>query len=627
VTVPAAGTAAVHATGGPAVDVTATSGATLSFDDVDSTNSAGPGVLLSGLGSGTFSAGPGSTITNAATADFNLNGGSGDVTYDGTITDDLGQLVTVANTTGGIKDFNGRISDGNDGDGSGVSLSSNTGATVRFDGGLTLSTGANPAFAATGGGTVAVTAPAGAPNNTLATTTGVALNVTNTTIGAAGLRFERLDANGASSGIVLNNTGSTGGLTVTGTGAAGSGGTIQNTTSDSIALSATRDVSLASMNVLNSLESGILGSAVTGLNLAGSTLTGNGDDSGDVGIKVTNLWGTSAWSDLSVTGSELANVFIDNTSGTLSSLAVTGASHFDSLGTAFGGNSFLLNIRGTAAMTSGSITGATFAHNAPARGISVQAQEAGRIGDGSGNAFTVQSSTFTNNGLQASFEQSGTADLTFRLLDNGQGVPMTMPADGTSHAVNVFSSSNTTGGTVRGRIAGNRIGDAGTAGSGSAIGNGIRALIQGRTAATLLIDANVIRQTPQARGIDVQFLGPLDSGGAPTGDITVTGNDVDPQDSTGFPASAIYIGADSQGGGAFTLRADIRGNTVPGGAASDGLPTFLALDQVVPAAACQLVDTGPASADASEQLTSTNTGSASASPGCALIPGPITTAP
>ena len=54
--VAAAGTANVSATGGPAVDVTGTSGATLAFDDVDSTNSANDGINLDGLGSGTFSA-------------------------------------------------------------------------------------------------------------------------------------------------------------------------------------------------------------------------------------------------------------------------------------------------------------------------------------------------------------------------------------------------------------------------------------------------------------------------------------------------------------------------------------------------------------------------------------------
>jgi hypothetical protein len=40
-----------------------------------------------------------------------------------------------------------------------------------------------------------------------------------------------------------------------------------------------------------------------------------------------------------------------------------------------------------------------------------------------------------------------------------------------------------------------------------------------------------------------------------------------------------------------------------------------------------LVDTGAVSADCTAQLTSTNTGSASADGGCALIAGPINTPP
>ena len=59
--------------------------------------------------------------------------------------------------------------------------------------------------------------------NTITTTTGTALNVANTTIGASGLTFRSISANGAANGIILNNTGALAGLTVTGTGAANSG--------------------------------------------------------------------------------------------------------------------------------------------------------------------------------------------------------------------------------------------------------------------------------------------------------------------------------------------------------------------------------------------------------------------
>jgi VCBS repeat-containing protein len=629
VSVPAAGTPAtptakVSATNGPAVDVTGTTVTALSFDDVDSANSTTDGVNLAGLGSGTFTAGTGSVITLSGSSNgvaFDLDGGSGDVTYGGTITaSGNGRTVEVTGRTGALVDLNGQISD----TGKGISLSANGAGTVRFDGGITASTGSNTAFSATGSGTVVTT-----NTNTLTSTTGTALSVNNTTIGGAGLTFRSISSNGAANGIALVNTGTSGGLTVTGTGAAGTGGTIQNTTSDAILLTSTQATSLSFMNVNASQESGILGSGVTDLDLTSSTFANNGDDSGDVGIKVTNLLGTSDWSNLSVTGSELANVLVTNSSGTLNALNVTGASHFDSLGTTFGANSFLLEITGTAVLNSGLIDGATFVNNKPARAVTVQAQGDGTIGTG-GNAFVVQNSTFTNNGVQASFEQSGTADLTFKLLDNGTvAVPMTMPNTGvgTSHAVNVFSSSTSTGGTINGRISRNKIGNSAVAGSGSATGNGIRSLIQGRTDATLLYDGNIIRQTPLARGIDIQFLGPLAASPSVIHDVTVINNDVTPQDSTGFPASAIYVAADSQSSTTVTVRADIRNNTVPSGAAFDSLPTFLALDEVVANAVCQLVDSAAASANATAELTSTNTGSASAAAGCALIAGPIGTPP
>jgi large repetitive protein len=116
--------------------------------------------------------GAGGTLAGAAGDDVILTGGSADVTYDGAISDDVGPLVTIGGETAGTKDFAGPISDGGDGDGDGIALTNDTGATIRFRGGLTLATGPNPAFSATGGGTLAVTDPAGPAANTVATTTG-----------------------------------------------------------------------------------------------------------------------------------------------------------------------------------------------------------------------------------------------------------------------------------------------------------------------------------------------------------------------------------------------------------------------------------------------------------------------
>ena len=125
-------------------------------------------------------------------------------------------------------------------------LNANTGTSaIAFTGDVDVSSGTSPAFTATSGGTVTALGA----GKTLATTTGTALNVSATTIGTGGLNFQSIAANGAASGIVLNNTGTTAGLTVAGTGSAPSGGTIQNTTGPGISLTNTDLVSLNNMAV------------------------------------------------------------------------------------------------------------------------------------------------------------------------------------------------------------------------------------------------------------------------------------------------------------------------------------------------------------------------------------------
>ena len=135
-------------------------------------------------------------------------------------------------------------------------------------------TATNPAFTATGGGTVSATQNNTTIVNTITTTTGTALNVANTTIGASGLTFRSISANGAANGIVLNNTGATAGLTVTGqrrgsctSAATCTGGAIQNTTGDGFALTNTRNVSLTRLFVGTAGNHGINATAVNGLTL------------------------------------------------------------------------------------------------------------------------------------------------------------------------------------------------------------------------------------------------------------------------------------------------------------------------------------------------------------------------
>src|SRR5262249_19762521 len=77
------------------------------------------------------------------------------------------------------------------------------------------------------------------------------------------------------SGIVLDNTGALAGLIVTGTGAPGSGGTIQGSTGPGIVLSSTRSVSLTGMNVTNGGDDGIrvLGDGAADMSIGVSNCT------------------------------------------------------------------------------------------------------------------------------------------------------------------------------------------------------------------------------------------------------------------------------------------------------------------------------------------------------------------
>jgi hypothetical protein len=585
VTVPGGGTSNVSATGGPAIDVTgATTGVplptvSLAFDTVSSTNSSGRGISLNTLGLGTLSA-TGGTLTGFAGIAFSVTGGSGTITYAGNISDGAGNTALISGRTGAIVTLSGTITDGADAGGgisvtsnaggstlfsgsaktisttgtNAVSLTSNTGHAVSFTGGgLALTTTSGVGLSATGGGTVSVTGA----SNTISATTAPGLTIDNTTIGASGITFQRISVSGGANGIVLNTTGSSGGLSVTGTGTAGTGGTIQNTTSDSISLTSTGSVQLDRMIIANSGESGILGSTVNGLAMTGTSLTNNGNDAADDGIRIANLTGANAWSAITVSGSARNGVFIDNTAGTMSSLNVTGASAFNNASAAFGANGFLVDIHGTAVLTSGMVDGATFSGNKPARGITVQAQDTGTI-----SSLTVQNSTFTNDGIGASFEQAHSANHTFNFLNN------TITGSAPGQGVNAFSSATATGGTLTGKISGNSIGTAGVLDSGSTTGMGIRVFGQSATAIVMTISNNTIREVPNGRGIDITAVGTTSGGGGAR--FKVTGNTIVRPSGTnqdigcGFhvpcPLASIFVTSDSFGA-AETVCSVITGNT------------------------------------------------------------------
>ncbi|HEX8176984.1 MAG TPA: Ig-like domain-containing protein [Pyrinomonadaceae bacterium] len=477
----------------------------------------------------------------------------------------------------------------------------------------------------TGGGPVTSTGA-----NTIATGTGVALNVANTTIDAGGLNFRSISANGAPSGIVLNNTGTVGGLTVTGnsSGICGgqvapnatgtlatvtapdtadcTGGTIQATTGAGISLTATKNTSLTRMRILNSGTDGINITNIDGFSLSNSYISDSGGTTSDKGIDIGNFTtGTTVNGSISIANSTIGpsphdNVSVGIGSGT-SSWSITG-----SVITGSATNSGLnFEVRNAASISSLNMSGNSVSGNfSNGFQIAPAAAATGSI------TATIQNNSFSNNTIGVNVNKNGTAATTYKVLNNtfiGQ----------TGNAINAFTAAGAgTTGVFSARVTGNVIGNSGVANSGSASGIGIRVNINGGADAAVLIDSNTVRQTPNARGVEV--VGRNGNGGL---DVTVTNNNVDTQSAAGSSLAAIFVQSNCVSV-CNTVRTDVRNNTVPSGATVDSNGTFIALVRTN-TSTLQLVDTAPPDATCTSQLTANNTGSASASAACTLIAGPI----
>ncbi|VIO68212.1 Endo-1,3-1,4-beta-glycanase ExsH [Bradyrhizobium ivorense] len=570
---------------GQAVDIDQGGALNVSLGTVSSSGGAF-GVQLGGALTGSFTT-TGGTLSGHTTSEFDVNGGTGNISYAGTIGDGTGSSVSVASHTGGTVAFSGAITDGADA-GGGVSLSGNTGSTINFTGGMTLSTGASSGFAATGGGTVNVTG-----TNHITSTTGTALNVTGTTIGASGLTFQDISANGAANGIVLNNTGTSGGLTVTGTGSTtGSGGTIQNTTGDSISLSSTRGITLANMNITDagannagndnsnwidassvtnltltnmhatgSVGHGVNGNNITNLTITGGVFSGGGADNDQAnfnGFELHNLLGTSSITGTTFSNSNTIQFHVNNDTatnfaGTPDQLTVSGTTWNNQTGPFAGdhlsvnsdtGGNFSLIVNNTSGQNT-FVTG----------GTAVQATAGGTNGKMNADISGVTSggSLASNNFNTAMvvIGETGTGIITYDIHNNtslGTG----------SVAIKVTHAS--AGGTSTGKIRDNTITH--IAGPGT---DAVSVDVQGVGATggtgTVLIENNTITGNYQ-RGIHVQ------SGqGNAVINATIDNNHLTGTDTTGQGLQQIAVIAGISGGGsATTLRLNMFNNDVHNGA-------------------------------------------------------------
>ncbi|HEX7167952.1 MAG TPA: Ig-like domain-containing protein, partial [Acidimicrobiales bacterium] len=323
------------------------------IERVNVNGTAGDGIT-GGTSVNTATIGTNTVVNNTSGAAFKLNGGSGPVSMGATITNSAGRSVDIQNRTGGTVTISQLVT--GTGSSGGIFLNANSGTSRTDFAGMVLSTGPNPGFHAVNAGTVTV----GGANNTITTTTGVALRIENTTIASGNVLFDSISSNGAASGIILENTGNVGGLQVTGTGSnlAGSGGTIVNSTNDGIRLGSTRNtvlqwmnvttsatgtasaeavcglatagncasgidlhtatnITLHRMNVVGSTEQGITAHATNGLTLTNSLVDNIGNENEEFGLLMSQLSGTVLIQDTTIEDIYETAFRLDNSSGTL----------------------------------------------------------------------------------------------------------------------------------------------------------------------------------------------------------------------------------------------------------------------------------------------------------------------
>ena len=208
--------------------------------------------------------------------------------------------------------------------------------------------------------------------NAIDTITGTALNITDTDIGAGNLTLRSVSSNGAASGIVLSNTGP-GRLIVTGNGNSSvggdnSGGTIQGTTGFGISLTNTTNPSFTNVRLLNTGDSGINGTQVSGFTFMNGTITGAGDASDENSITFddsstnANVSGAVTIANNVISQTEAAGVDIQNATGTISDANISGNTLSDTGDVATPGDAVSLVASGSA-VAAASITKGALSSN------------------------------------------------------------------------------------------------------------------------------------------------------------------------------------------------------------------------------------------------------------------------
>ncbi|MCB9399654.1 MAG: tandem-95 repeat protein, partial [Acidobacteria bacterium] len=539
------------------------------FSELSSSNSSGVGISLDSV-TGALSNSTNSSVISApmGTAFSVTNCTSLMLTWTGTITkNNGGRVLNFSGLNGGTITLPGNISASHSGS-TGILFSSNSGvATVNLDGAsLTLNTGANTAITMSGNGPAGnavlnlsgggldidttsgggITAGGGTLRimgsaNTIDTATGIPLSIAATQIFAT---LRSVSANGAANGIVLNDV--IGDLTITGTGLANSGGTLQNLTQSGISLTNTENVSFTNMRILNTARSGIMGTQVYNFAFINGSIDNSGTDmnanDSNIAFNTTslgtenNLRGT-----VTITGNTLSNAYyhgidIFNFDGTLADVTISNNTITSTTSAATSKGSGIRLIAFGSATSVANITKATLDSNVIRNfpsGVGLQVQGGNANAAGSAGILGVAGNgtniiAITNNRIsgQSAVNRLGAEAIVTLVNGKGQGN---------------FNISNN--GTAMDPIANS---------SGSAITNSAFGL----AVVTSTINNNFIsaNNTFGAQGIGVGVDQVPGIGDTPDLTVTINGNSINNTDGNGILA----VARNSNG----SLKAKIQNNTV-----------------------------------------------------------------
>jgi VCBS repeat-containing protein len=519
---------------------------------VDAKNSSGTGIAGSAVTTATV--GPNTTIAGNAGSAVALSGAAGgNISIASTIENQTGSVVSVANRNEGTVTLSGNITSAN----GGVSASSNTGAHVAYTGTLNLTrSGGGDTFTATGGGGVKATSSA----NVLSSGSGTAIEVASTAIDSGGLNFQKVSSSGADNGIKLENTGTTAGLTVTGSGGtAGSGGTIASSSGVGILLNSTKAVSLASVKVSGGGDDGIRGANVEGLSLTGNPeVLNNGNAVTEDGLDLSQVSGALTLTGANVSGSGERNVSVVNESGTLNANLV-GGTFSNTSSSAVGGDSIFFN--GTNTGTIGvKVENATLSNNKDDH-VQVTTDASNTVTENVTVKGNTMSNTIGQPGGSVTLNPGGNATMeAFVQNNNIQGAhieAITVDTPG--------SQISPQPAQVEATISGNTIGSPGTAKSGASTGEDIGVNSNGGATVTAMIANNLLYQYANLSGLDL-----VQADGSGSLNATVRGNTIStPAPPEGEIGLFVTIGADEGDkgtscldiGGAGALANELKGSS------------------------------------------------------------------